>query len=137
MVDIKPISSPQSSVGSVAPKSGSEITNGPNFSDVLKGQAEKTAEAKLPTTSQSEGLKFSNHSIERMKSRGITMGPDQIAKLNELVNKAADKGSKDTLVLMGDSALVVSVTNRTVITAMDREALKENVFTNIDSTVVL
>ena len=47
------------------------------------------------------------------------------------------KGARDSLVLMQDLALVVSVKNNTVITAVDGESLKENVFTNIDSAVIV
>jgi flagellar operon protein len=60
-----------------------------------------------------------------------------MGRLSEAVSRAAAKGSKDTLVLMNDSALIVSVKNKTVVTVMDKTALKENVFTNIDSTIVM
>lgn len=82
-------------------------------------------------------LKFSNHAIERMYSRGISYSPEDMTRLGEAVKKAAAKGSKDTLVLMDNSALIVSVKNNTVVTVMDKSGLKENVFTNIDSTIVL
>ena len=82
-------------------------------------------------------IKFSNHAIERMQSRGISYNPERLQKLDEAVKKAAAKGSKDTLVLMDDSALIVSVKNNTVVTVMDKNNLKENVFTNIDSTIVI
>jgi len=82
-------------------------------------------------------LKFSNHAIERMQSRGISYTPQDLGRLSEAVQKAAAKGSKDTLVLMDHSALIVSVKNNTVVTVMDKNALKENVFTNIDSTIVM
>jgi len=52
------------------------------------------------------------------------------------VEKARQKGGRETLILLGDVALVVSVVNRTVITAIDGESLKENVFTQIDSAVI-
>lgn len=84
-----------------------------------------------------DGVKFSNHAIERMKTRGISYSPEDITKLSDAISRAAAKGSKDSLVLMNDSALIVSVKNKTVVTVMDKSALKENVFTNIDSTVVL
>ncbi len=84
-----------------------------------------------------DGVKFSNHAIERMKTRGISYSPEDITKLSDAISRAAAKGSKDSLVLMNDSALIVSVKNNTVVTVMDKNALKENVFTNIDSTVVL
>ena len=115
---------------------------GPSFKETLNkvstgGLPPAAMNPGLPKTAASEGVKFSNHAIERMQSRGITYGPDDIARLNQAVAKAAAKGSKDSLVLMNDSALIVSVKNNTVVTVMDKNALKENVFTNIDSTVVL
>ena len=84
-----------------------------------------------------EKLKFSNHAIERMRSRGITFGPEELKNIEGAVSKAAAKGSKDTLVLSGDNALIVSVKNNTIVTVMDKQAMKDNVFTNIDSTVVI
>ena len=53
------------------------------------------------------------------------------------VDRAAAKGAKESLVMIDDVALVVSVKNRTVITAVDKAQLKENVFTNIDSAVIV
>jgi len=82
-------------------------------------------------------LKFSKHAIERMHSRGISLNTDKIADLASAVKRAGDKGAKETLVMMDDAAFVVSVENNTVITAMDKALMKENVFTNIDSTIFL
>lgn len=84
-----------------------------------------------------ENLKFSNHAVERMRSRGISFSPDEMKGIENAVTKAAAKGAKDTLILSGENALIVSVKNNTVVTVMDRAAMRENVFTNIDSTVVL
>jgi flagellar operon protein len=84
-----------------------------------------------------EPVKFSNHAVERMMSRGIQFNKEDMNRLNEAVQRAASKGSKDSLILMNDSALIVSVKNKTVVTVMDKNALKENVFTNIDSTIVM
>lgn len=84
-----------------------------------------------------EGIKFSNHAVERMRTRGISYSPEDLTKISDAVSRAAAKGSKDSLILMNESALIVSVKNNTVVTVMDKNALKENVFTNIDSTVVL
>ena len=38
--------------------------------------------------------------------------------------------------MVDNTAFVVSVKNRVVITAVDREGLKDQVFTNIDSAVL-
>ncbi len=72
-----------------------------------------------------------------MVNRGIQFTKADLTKLNEAVDRAGAKGSRDSLILMNDSALIVSVKNKTVVTVMDRAQLKENVFTNIDSTIVL
>lgn len=85
----------------------------------------------------SSSLKFSTHAIERMRSRGISFSPEMMKNIEGAVAKAAQKGSKDTLVLTDNSALIVSVKNNTVVTVMDKTAMKENVFTNIDSTVMV
>ena len=59
-------------------------------------------------------------------------------QLKSAVDKAAQKGARESLILMNnDLALVVSVTNRTVITAMDGSSIRDNVFTNIDSAVIV
>ncbi len=112
---------------------------GPSFKDALD-KAGSTVDLKKLTSEAGladKGIKFSNHAIERMQSRGISFKADDMTKLNEAVDRAAGKGSKDSLILMNNSALIVSVKNRTVVTVMDQSALKENVFTNIDSTIVM
>lgn len=83
------------------------------------------------------GLKFSNHALERMQTRGISYSPDDMARIESAVQKAAGKGAKDTLLLADNSALIVNVKNNTIVTVMDKNNLKDNVFTNIDSTIVL
>lgn len=117
-------------------------TGGPSFQDTLnslQGLQQPTV-GKMPAAGGAqapEALKFSNHAVERMQTRGISFNKADLERLNEAVGRAAAKGSKDTLVLMNDSALIVSVKNKTVVTVMDKTALKENVFTNIDSTIVM
>lgn len=86
---------------------------------------------------QTQGVKFSQHAQDRLKARNITFSNDQLKQLEGAVNSVAQKGGKDSLVMMGDAALLVSVKNRTVVTAMDRSQMKGNVFTNIDSAVVV
>lgn len=123
-----------------AGKVGGNITGDlPSFRETLDGLGTlqgpaKQEVARIPIK---DGIKFSNHAVERMRTRGIAFSPEDISRLSEAVGKAAAKGSKDSLILMNDSALIVSVKNNTVVTVMDKTALKENVFTNIDSTIVM
>lgn len=81
------------------------------------------------------GLKVSGHAQTRLKSRGIDLADSDWTRVKDGIDRAAQKGSKESLVMLDDIALVVSVKNRTVITAVAKEQLKENVFTNIDSAV--
>lgn len=87
--------------------------------------------------SRGEALKFSAHALSRLEGRHINLTPRDQARLAGAVDRAAQKGARESLVLLGDLAFIVSVRHRTVITAMDGESLRENVFTNIDSAVVL
>ena len=96
------------------------------FRDVLR-----TAQA--PATP----LKFSAHAQQRLESRNIRLTSDDVAKMNAMADKAAAKGAKQSLFMMRDVAMVVSIQNRTVITAVDQSSMKENVFTNIDSAAIL
>ncbi len=86
--------------------------------------------------SKIEGVRFSAHAATRLKSRKIEMTEEIIGKLEKAVSGAADKGARDSLILMKDLAFIVNIPNRTVITAMDGESLKQNIFTNIDSAVI-
>lgn len=83
------------------------------------------------------GIKFSQHALQRLQSRSINLNQAELAKLSGAVEKAAQKGAKESLILMNNLALVVSVKNKTVITAMDGASMKDNVFTNIDSAVIV
>ncbi len=84
---------------------------------------------------EKEGLKFSKHAEQRLQSRNIKLTEVQKAKMNEAVNKASTKGVKDSLVIVDNMAFVVNVKSRTVITAVNNNELKDNVFTNIDGAV--
>lgn len=86
---------------------------------------------------QPQELKFSAHAESRLKSRGIELTPDLKAQLNQAVSNVAAKGGRDTAVITGDSAFIVNVSSRTVVTAMDRETMKDNVITNIDSATFI
>ncbi|RKP55462.1 flagellar biosynthesis protein [Cohnella endophytica] len=82
-------------------------------------------------------LKFSHHAEQRLQQRGIQLLPDQVARIANAVDQAAAKGAKDSLVLFRDIAMIVNVPNRTVVTAMDGNSMKEHIFTQIDSAVVV
>lgn len=99
-----------------------------SFGDVLSAEFEKSG-----------GLKISAHARRRLMERNVTLDREDMRKIEGAVHRAASKGSRESLVIYGDLALVASVKNRTIITAMDIEGkdMKDHVFTNIDSAVIV
>ena len=81
-------------------------------------------------------LKFSKHAQERLQERKMDLNDADKERLGKAVSLAEQKGSQDSLVFLRDMAFIVNVRNRTVVTAIDNDHLKENVFTNIDSAIV-
>ena len=80
-------------------------------------------------------ITFSKHALNRLRERNLDLSGDELNKLGDTVDKMAQKGARESLIYMGDIAMVVSVANRRVITAMD--STNENIFTNIDSAAIL
>jgi flagellar operon protein len=82
-------------------------------------------------------VKFSGHALQRVERRGIDLDANHtLARLEAGVERAASKGARDSVVFVDGTAFVVSVRNKTVITAVDSEHMREHVFTNIDSAVI-
>jgi flagellar operon protein len=86
-------------------------------------------------TNELDKLKFSNHALKRLESRHIQFSETEMNKIQAAVERAQMKGAKDSLVMVDDTALIVNIPNKTVITAMQVNEESENVFTNIDSVV--
>lgn len=116
-----------------------------NEQNKIKKAAEKNRDEKKPSFKQiitdklkdKSDVKFSKHAQKRLMSRDIQVREKDLQLLNNGVERAEEKGSKDSLILVNKVAYVVSVENRTVITAIDDKNLKENIFTNIDSAVFM
>lgn len=85
---------------------------------------------------RAQGVQFSNHALQRLQRRGITVDAPTLQRLDDGVQRAASKGSRDAVVLVDQTAFVVAVNNRTVITAVGRDHMRDHVFTNIDSAVI-
>lgn len=93
-------------------------SDGPSFQDILERE-----------------ITFSKHANLRSEQRNIQLGSEQIQKLEGAVGKARAKGIRDALIVMDGSAFIVNAGSSTVVTVMDAEEMKENVFTNIDGAV--
>ena len=80
-------------------------------------------------------IKFSGHALKRLESRNIELNETEISKIQTAVETAKAKGAKDSLVMMNDTAFIVNIPNKTVVTAMNIKEKADNIFTNIDSVV--
>ncbi|WP_373768441.1 flagellar protein, partial [Jeotgalibaca porci] len=70
-------------------------------------------------TLTSTDLKVSNHARKRLEQRGYALEQQDMTTLNTAVNELEEKGSEQSLLLYKDLALIASVRNRTIITALN------------------
>jgi flagellar operon protein len=115
-------------VGQPKPTAGraNSLSQGPAFAEILRSQLGEKGQ-----------VQFSKHARERLENRGINLTAGDLLKLNDAVEKAARKGARESLVLLDNLAFIVSIASKTVVTAVDGQSMKEHVFTNIDSAVIL
>ena len=110
----------------------------PNSSNNKVSKSDKSFDDILNEKIDGEkSVKFSAHATKRIQQRDIQMNATKLSRLNKGIAKAEDKGSENSVVLMDKDAYVVSVKNKTVITAVPENKTKNNVFTNIDSVTIV
>lgn len=124
-----------------------EIASLAGVSGATRLPAERAARHPRPDESAAGGASFemllaansvrlSSHAQKRLAARDIRLDAPEAKRLAEAVDRAQQKGSQDSLILMDDLAFIVDVQRRTVVTAVDSNSQKEGVFTNIDSVVL-
>lgn len=86
---------------------------------------------------EGKGIAFSKHARERVEQRGLEVTTSLLDRLADSVQKAQAKGAQTILALDGGQAFIINVPTSRVITAMDQNEMKENIFTNIDGAVIL
>jgi len=87
-------------------------------------------------------IRFSKHAEQRMISRNIRLSGKELESMDQAVEQARQKGIRDSLLLMDNRAFIVNIPSKTVITAavisdVNKDSLKENIFTNIDGAVII
>jgi len=95
---------------------------GPSFREALQGAT--------------RGVQFSNHAQKRIERRDLDLDPARLNRLNTAISRAAEKGARNSVVMLDDLAVVVDIRDRKVVTAINASQGKERVFTNIDSVVI-
>lgn len=95
-----------------------------NFKDILDKTIEKN-----------RGYTLSKHASDRLKD--MNFNENDMEAIGKGFQIAQEKGSKNSVMIYKDVALIASIENKTVITAVEKERAKENIFTNVDSVVIL
>ena len=111
---------------SEAKKSG----NKENLFSEFKGLLQKNLE-------QKNEVKISTHALKRLKERKLNMDKNELDKIKKAIIQLREKGGKDSLVITDKAAYIIDVKNNTVVTAMDKKSINNNIFTKIDSTIVI
>lgn len=100
--------------------------NGYSFQDAVRKEMEG-----------SQGVKLSAHAEKRLQERNITLAPKDLEKIGVALGQAASKGSRESLIIYDGLALITNVRNKTIVTAIDSQGGESQVFTNIDSAVIV
>jgi len=86
-------------------------------------------------SSKDSDYTISKHAADRLSDLNFT--DDDMKVIGKGFKMAENKGSRNSLILYRNVALIASIENKTLITAIDKDRAKENVYTNIDSVVIL
>ncbi len=110
---------------------GGEIDrpNKDEFKNLLKEQ--------ISDVQQEHGISLTTHAAKRLRERNLDMDTEEYFKLKGAMEKLKSKGGRDSLVITDKAAYIVDVPSNKVVTAIDKGSIQENVFTKIDSTVVV
>ena len=95
-----------------------------NFKEILNKLIDKN-----------QGYTLSKHAAERL--REINFSENDMKNIEKGFKLAEDKGAKNSVMVYKDVALIASIENKTIITAVDKARAESNVFTNVDSVVIL
>lgn len=96
------------------------------FSDIFQERVNKN-----------KTIKISAHAQKRLEQRNISLNEKDLVLLEQVMDKAERKGVKDSLLIYKELAIIASIENRTIITAISQNEAKENIFTNIDSAIIV
>ena len=89
------------------------------------------------TIQQKQEVQFSKHAKERIDQRGIEVTTTLMNDLNNAVAKAKQKGAKDVVIIGPKEVFIVNIPNNIVVTTLSGAEMKNNIFTKIDSAVIL
>jgi flagellar operon protein len=107
------------------------------FKSLLDSTLESSQDSLQDTIAPRKGLNLSTHAMNRLQERNLSLDKDEYAKLQSAMDKLKLKGGQDSLVITGKAAYILDVAKNTIVTAIDKDNIAENVFTKIDSTILM
>jgi len=105
------------------------------FKSLLNNTLEQSELSELQQAPK--GLHLSTHAIRRLQERNLSLDKEEYTKLQSAMDKLKLKGGQDSLIITGKAAYIVDVPKNTIVTAIDKDSIGENVFTKIDSTILM
>ncbi len=115
----------------------SKVDKAKSGQDVNPSEFKNLLQEKVGTPQGERPIQLSVHAAKRLKERNLEMDNAEFFKLRSAFKKLQEKGGQDSLVITDKAAYIVDVANNKVVTAIDKENIAENVFTKIDSTVLV
>jgi flagellar operon protein len=106
-----------------------------SFSTEIETQRQNSFIRILQDKLTPDEVSFSAHALNRLEQRNIIVNEQIKSQLENAIDKIALKGGRESLIMLDDVAFLVSIPNKKVITALGTE--DENVFTNIDSAMIV
>jgi flagellar operon protein len=110
----------------------------PNETSEFKNLLDSTLGERSETEgSNAKGIHLSTHAMRRLQERNMNLDKEEYQKLQTAIDRLKIKGGQDSLVITGKAAYIVDVPKNTIVTAIDKDSIGENVFTKIDSTILM
>ena len=116
------------------PAAPHSLEGAPGFGESLDALLKPAAAA---GSVASRDVRFSRHAQARMDALGVRLDAQEHSELGEAIDGLARRGARESLVLLGDHAVVVDVADRKVVSFMRRSEAAGTIFTQIDSTAVV
>ena len=107
------------------------------FKNLLDSTLDQNQEQDSLLNPVPKGIKLSTHAMRRLQERNMSLDSEEFQKLQTAIDRLKTKGGQDSLVITGKGAYIVDVPKNTIVTAIDKESIGENVFTKIDSTILM
>ncbi|MBC7539039.1 MAG: hypothetical protein H7281_09475 [Bacteriovorax sp.] len=103
----------------------------------FKSLLDSNLEQQAPIAESPKGLNLSTHAMRRLQERNLSIDKEEYTKILSAIDKLKLKGGQDSLVITSKAAYIIDVPKNMIVTAIDKDSIGDNVFTKIDSTILM